>query len=156
MMESQASLDMIDGAVFSGRLAAAIDRHLDLETEERNRIRVAAQWYWRADSEPDRVQRYIAYWLCIEALELGQNDRLWKVKQAVASLLGVEKSEVSESVGRFYGVRSGLVHGSIREVDLEALERVRAVAVALLESHSLGALTPVTYDGLRWAVGLSY
>ena len=52
--------------------------------------------------------------------------------------------------------RGGLVHGAIREVDPEALERVRAVAVALLESHSLGALTPVTYDGLRWAVGLSY
>lgn len=151
-MESQARLDIIDGNTFNARLSAAIERHLGNEEGERNRVRVAAQWYWRAESEQDLVQRYISYWLCVEALELGQNDKLWKVKEALASLLGVEKADVSSAVGRIYGVRNGLVHGDMREVDVERVERVRAVAVALLESHSLGAVTVFTRAGLRWAL----
>ncbi len=151
-MESQARLEALDGNVFLGRVGEAIARHQDKSEEERNRIKISAQWYWRADAEPELVQRYIAYWLCIEALELGENANIAPVKDAVARLLGVERREVSDPLGRIYSVRNGLVHGSRREVGRESLERVRAVAVALLELHSLGSVSAASLAGLRWSM----
>lgn len=151
-MESQARLEMIDGNVFVERLSHAIAGQLELAPEARNRVKIAAPWYWRADSEPELSQRYIAYWLCVEALELGQNANIGPVLTRVAELLGVDRSMVKDSVGRMYGIRSGLVHGTIRDVAPEAVERVRSLAIALLESRSLKVVSGPRLEALRSAV----
>ncbi len=154
-MESQARLEVLNGHHFLRKLQAIIEDWSNRSDEMRARIRVASQWYWRADAEAELVQRYIAYWLCVEALELGENQNILPVKVAVASLLNVPRSQIADRVGRIYSIRNRLVHGVIREVDTEAVDRVRALAVALLEHHSLGAVSPARLQDLRAAVGLA-
>ncbi|WP_426561370.1 hypothetical protein ACPPVT_14395 [Angustibacter sp. McL0619] len=153
-MESQARLDFIDGQSVIDRLSPAMDAFLRMPEEMRNRIKVAAQWYWHADAEQELVQRYISYWLCVEALELGENANIGPVKVAVADLLGVERKIINQSVGRMYGIRNGLVHGSIREVARVAVEGVESLAVALLELRTLGHVSAARLAALRSAVGL--
>lgn len=153
-MESQARLEQIDGNKFVERLSEVVDGHLHRPDKIRNRIKIASQWYWRAEAEPERVQQYIGYWLCIEALELEENSNIAPIKNRVAELLKVARDTVSVPIGRIYSIRNRLVHGTAREVDVEHVERVRALAVALLEFHGLGLVTPGSGAGLRWAVGL--
>jgi len=105
-----------------------------------------------ADGQPDLVQRYVSYWLCIEALELGENANIKPLKRKVAQVLDVQMHVVSEAVGRMYGVRSGLVHGSIREVSQDAVGRVNALASALLEFRMLGAVSHRRLEALKGAV----
>jgi hypothetical protein len=151
-LESQARLEVADGHEFSRRLRGVVDGWMDRSDEIRARIRIASQWYWRADAEADSIQRYISYWLCVEALELGENQNILPVKDAVANLLGVPRREVADAVGRIYGIRNRLVHGLIREVDAESLGKLRTLAVALLEHHTLGVVSEERLEGLRAAV----
>jgi hypothetical protein len=152
-MESQARFEMVDGRAFCDHVWKAIERELDLDPVKQTRLRIASQWYWSADAEPDAVQRYISYWLCVEALEVkGKSTDIAPVKKSVAKLLGVDQSLVSDGVGRLYGIRGSLVHGSIRETPPGALDRVRALACALLEMHSLGVVTDARLESLRAAV----
>jgi hypothetical protein len=48
-MESQARFEIVDGQALASRLTEAIDRQLTLDTSARIRLRIACQWYWRAD-----------------------------------------------------------------------------------------------------------
>lgn len=153
-LESQAAMRHLDGQEFAEVVGNSIEAHLDRPERERNRLKIAAQWYWRADAEPERVQRYIAYWLCIEALELGENASIAPVKRAVAEILGVDQRLIGQAVGRMHGIRSGLVHGSIREVSSEAALNVERVAVALLERRALGRVSEERANALRLAMGL--
>jgi hypothetical protein len=70
----------------------------------------------------------------------------------VAELLGVDRSAVKASVGRMYGIRSDLVHGKIRDVAPEAVERVSSLAIAFLESRSLKVVSGPRLEALRSAV----
>lgn len=151
-VESQARLEVANGHAFSATLKGIINDWASKSDELRARIRIALQWYWRADAEVDPVQRYISYWLCVEALELGENQNILPVKDTVAGLLGVQRSDVGNAVGRIYGIRNRLVHGVMREVDGESLDRLRALAVALLEHHSLGAVSDERLSDLQAAV----
>ncbi len=148
-MESQARPEVLDANILGHRLKTAMEGHIEKSPEERSRIRVAAQWYWHADAEPDLAQRYVSYWLCIEALELGENANIKPLKRKVARVLGVEMSVVSEAVGRMYGLRNGLVHGAIREVENNAVDRVSALAAVLLERRTLGQVSAHRLDELR-------
>ncbi len=139
--ESQARQEHLDGRMFVERVGPAIDRLLQFNDEQRQRVRVASQWYWRAESEADNVIRFVGYWLVLEALELGEKANIGPLKSNIAKLLTVEKSAVTEQVGRLYGLRNKLLHGKQRVVTNEDVERVRALAVALLESHTLGKVS---------------
>ncbi|WP_435736179.1 hypothetical protein V5D56_15445 [Cellulosimicrobium sp. PMB13] len=154
-MESQARMEVLDGQRFIDLVGSAIEKRLELPAEERARLKVASQWYWRADSELDRVQKYIAYWLCIEALELGENANIKPVKLAVARILEIDHKAASAAVGEMYRIRNGLVHGVVRAVEKSALDRVEALAVVLLEEHSLGTVSDQRRDALRVAVELA-
>ena len=151
-LESQARLDQFDGGKFAASLGDAIERSIDQPPDQRRRRRVASLWYWRAEADPDPVQRYIAYWLVVEALELDENADIKPIKLAVGSLLDVEQSVVAEAIGRMYGKRSGLVHGKLREADADEVSNVRALARALLELHMIGSVGPEGLDALRSAV----
>jgi len=85
-------------------------------------------------------------------LELGENANIKPLKRKVAQVLDVQMHVVSEAVGRMYGVRSGLVHGSIREVSQDAVGRVNALASALLEFRMLGAVSHRRLEALKGAV----
>ena len=151
-LESQARLDQFDGAVFAATLGEAIERSIDQPADQRRRRRVASLWYWRAEADPDPVQRYIAYWLVVEALVLDENADIKPVKAAVRALLDLEPSKVAQAVGRMYGKRSGLVHGKVHEASAVEVADVRALARALLEYHSLGSVGEQRLDALRAAV----
>lgn len=153
-MESQARLEFLNGHEVGANIDQSLGRFVGLPDEERQRCRVAAQWYWRADSEVDPVQRYICYWLVVEALELGEKVNIYPVKAAVARILSVDLQKVSEGVGRVYGLRSKLVHGVLREVSDDASTTVRALAAALLEDHTLGRVSVQRVASLRAGVCL--
>ncbi len=126
-----------------------IEAYGDRDEQERNRIRIASQWYWRADRESDPVLKFIANWLAIEALELGENSNIAPIKRSIAGILAVNPSAIAEPIGRVYGLRNRLLHGTLRTVTKSELERVDAVTRALLEHHLLGYVTHDTLDLLR-------
>jgi hypothetical protein len=151
-MEFQARVDLLNAREIAGALNVVLELHAERDEQERARVRIASQWYWRADRDADPVLRFLGYWLCIEALELGDNAKIAPIKAAVAAIIGTTVSEVSEGVGRIYGLRGNIAHGKIRDVKPEEIERVRAVAEALLESKLLGMVTAPRCEALRNAV----
>jgi hypothetical protein len=152
-LESQANMQFIDGQAAVTFLSDILQRQTDRTEEQRRRTRIASQWYLRGSAEPDLSLSYIAYWLVLEALELKENANIAPLKKAVARLLQVQPQSISQQLGRLYATRSKLVHGSIRTVELEQLNDLRSVAVALLEWHSLGRLSSSNRSGLVSALG---
>lgn len=147
--EGQARLKHLDTRDFLAAITPVIEAYGDRDEQERNRIRIASQWYWRADRESDPVLKFIANWLAIEALELGENSNIAPIKRSIAGILAVNPSAIAEPIGRVYGLRNRLLHGTLRTVTKSELERVDAVTRALLEHHLLGYLTHDTLDLLR-------
>lgn len=147
-LEAQAELRYVDGEGAAAQIAAIFDANSARSEEDRARLRIAAQWYWRADAETDPVQAFIAHWLTIEALEM-TNANIAPVKSVVHHLLGSHQDTISVAVGRLYGLRSRLLHGKARSVSAEQLEVARAVALALLERRLLGILSAERLTALR-------
>lgn len=137
-LESQAKMKMISGHQLSDSLRTAIDRQLELGDESRASARVAAQWYWEAESQSDLGLSFASYWLVLEALELGQNANIRPLRVAFSAMLGCEENELRVPIGRLYGERSALLHGDVRAVDENQVARVRTLAAALLHKHLFG------------------
>lgn len=137
-LESQANMKMISGHQLSDSLRTAVDRQLELGDESRASARVAAQWYWEAESQSDPGLGFASYWLVLEALELGQNANIRPLRLAFSAMLGCNDDDLKEPLGRLYGERSGLLHGNVRVVDENQVVKVRALATALLHKHLFG------------------
>ncbi len=151
-LESQAQLEVVDGPEFMLQLSSAINRRQNLDDAARARTVIASEWYWQAEAEAEAVQRYIFYWLVVEALELKPNSTdIGPVKRRVAALLQVDRHLVSGSIGRMYGIRGKLVHGSMRNVNSEQVDRVKALAHSLLEWHTRGSISQKRLVALRLA-----
>lgn len=153
-LESQANMQMIPAQIGMGFLAEMLQRQLRRTDEQRRRTRIASQWYLRGSSEPDLTIRYISYWLVLEALELDENSNIAPLRTAIATLLGIEPTAIGDRLGRLYSRRSKLVHGAMREVTETEVADVRAIAVALLEWHSLARLSPANKQALTDALGI--
>lgn len=153
-LESQASLEPIDGNTFIQTVGEAVDRFGDLSDETRQRARIASQWYWQAEREPDNVLRFAGYWLVIEALELGENANISPVKNKVARILDAAKADVTEQVGQIYNKRNKLLHGKLRTATDEDVDRVRALATTLLEVHLFDEASTERLAELRQALNL--
>ncbi|WP_285102240.1 hypothetical protein [Promicromonospora sp. MEB111] len=151
-MEAQARLDQLDANGIVAALNSFLEIHASRDDEERARVRIAAQWYWRADRDADPTLRFLGYWLCVEALELGNAANIAPVKAAVAAAADATVAEITEGVGRMYGLRGNVAHGKVRDVKPEDIDRVRAIAEALLESNLLGTVTNPKRAALRKAV----
>lgn len=136
-IEMQAEMQLLDGHDLAHRIGLGADVARGRDEEGRNRIKVASQWYWRAESEPDPVQRYISYWLVVEALALGESADISPIKRAVEQISGQPRSVVGPAVGRLHGLRSRLIHGKERAVPDVAVQNVRVLASALLELRLL-------------------
>ena len=135
-LESQASMQMIPGQSGVTFLAGMLQRQVERSDEERRRTRIASQWYLRGGAEADLTIAYVAYWLVLEALELEENSNIAPLRAAIAQLLDVEPSSISDRLGRLYSTRSKLVHGALRSVTCRGgrctRDRRRAVGVAQL------------------------
>lgn len=137
-LESQAKMRTISGHQLVDALRSVVDRQLGLTEQSRASARVAAQWYWEAESQSDPGLGFASYWLVLEALELGENANIRPLRLAFSAMLGCNEDDVKEPLGRLYGERSGLLHGNIRAVDANEVAKVRVLAGALLHKHLLG------------------
>lgn len=139
-LESQANMKMLSGQQLSDSLRAAVDRQLGLADESRASLRVAAQWYWEAESQSDPGLAFASYWLVLEALELGQNANIRPLRVAFSAMLDFDENDIKVPIGRLYGQRSALLHGDVRAVDENQVARIRTLATALLHKHLFGAV----------------
>lgn len=151
-MEGQARLELLDASYVGKRVGEYLTRTLSLSDDDRGSLRIAAQWYWRADKDSDPVLAFLGYWLSVEALELGENASITPLKTSLAALLGVEQSRIAVGVNRMYQLRNKLAHGKLRQVDAERVGEVASLATALLESHALGTISPERLAELHRAV----
>lgn len=150
-LEAQAEFRFLGADAIVAQIGSIFDANQARSEEDRARLRIAAQWYWRADAEHDPVQGFIAYWLTIEALEMSTSD-IAPVKAAVDVLLGGDRVSTAAAVGRLFGLRSRLLHGKVGAVSSRQLHVVGAVARALLEVRLLGILSPKHRDALKKAI----
>lgn len=150
-LEAQAELRYVDGDTVADQIATMFDANSARSEEDRARLRIAAQWYWRADAEVDPVQEFIAHWLTIEALEMDSPD-IAPVKRVVHKQLGGDPAPIAVAVGRLHGLRSKLVHGKTRAVSSRQLTTIRAVSLALLERRLVGIMSTERRKALREAI----
>jgi hypothetical protein len=137
-VESQASLMRLESATVVDEVWPLIERQQDLPAEERRRLSLACQWYWRADAEPDRVTRYIDWWVIVECLEMPETTDLRPVRRRLAALFNTDEGRWGD-VGRLYQRRNNLVHGNNWEVPDQQLQQVELLARVLLTSRLLFA-----------------
>jgi hypothetical protein len=116
-----------------------IARQYDLPEEERRRLFLACQWYWRADAEPDRVTRYIDWWVIVECLDMPEPTNLRAIRRRLAALFNTDEGRWGD-VGRLYQRRNDLVHGNDWEVPDQQLQQVELLARVLLTSRLLFAV----------------
>jgi hypothetical protein len=131
--ELQLRPEILEAQVFVERMRRALEDNQSKTPEERRRFRLASQWYWLADAEPDPVNRFVQLWLVIESLEM-QTTNVAPVKRRLASLLG-NNTDPGPFVGRLYGLRSALVHGNSDEVTTEQVHQVELLARSLLKAR---------------------
>lgn len=131
--ELQIRPEIIESQAFVGRMRRALEDNQSKTPEERRRFRLASQWYWLADAEPDPVNRFVQFWLVIESLEM-HTTNIAPVKTRLTTLLG-SNTDAGPFVGRLYGVRSALVHGNSDDVTNEQIQQVELVARSLLKAR---------------------
>jgi hypothetical protein len=138
-VESQAALVRLEPATVVDEVFPLIEREQDLPEEEHRRLGLACQWYWRADAEPDRVTRYINWWIIVECLDMRKENDLAAVRRRLSRLFGLDGGRWGD-VGRLYRLRSNLVHGNDWEVPDQQLQQVELLARVLLTSRLLFAV----------------
>jgi hypothetical protein len=151
-LESQARPNLLPAQDVWAALDPKLDAYLDLDDSSRQRLKIAGQWYWIAEAQADPVMSFISYWLVLESLELGENANIAPLRRRLATLIGVDEKLVKEPIGRLNGIRSGLIHGSMRSVSDHQLERVRVLATSILRHRTLGDLEAEDVERLRRAL----
>jgi hypothetical protein len=147
--EGQAQIAAASTSELQDALDVALIINREHTEDERERLRIAAQWYWRADREQDHVMKFLTYWLCIEAVALENGaHKIGPVKTMVAAILDTKETAI-DGIGRIYNVRGEIAHGHSRAVSSEALAGVRAIAEAVLSRGLLGRVSSERVDALR-------
>jgi hypothetical protein len=123
--------------------------------EDRERLSLACDWYWRSTETADLVTEYLELWFVVEALAMPDTTDVRPVRERLAAAFGGNQSDWSELVGRHCGRRSNLVHGQARrEVNETDVEGLRDLVQALLELE-FGIENDERANRLRSAVGVS-
>lgn len=123
--------------------------------EDRERISLACDWYWRSTQTSDLVTEYIELWFVVEAVAMPDTTDIRPVRERLAAAFGGEQRDWAELVGRHYGRRSKLVHAETRrEVDEAAVEGLRDLTQALLELE-FGIANQPRATRLRGLAGVS-
>ena len=152
-VESEVGIAVLPGNAFQDAVGDIFKRQRARTPEDRGRLRVAAQWYWRAVAEPEPAQEFVCHWLSLEALECSSSD-IRPIQDAVAGVLSDFGARVRGDVGRLYGARCRILHGKALDIETSLLDRMRATAVALLDLRTFGAVAPARLEALRAAYGL--
>lgn len=147
--EGQATVGVVSASDLRDALDVAFTTNRKYSEPERERLRIAAQWYWRADREQDRVMKFLSYWLCVEAVALEDGGhKIGPVKTMVAAILDTAENAIG-GIGRIYNVRGKIAHGHSRAVTGEALAGAKAIAEALLSRRLLGCVSRQRVAALR-------
>lgn len=135
--ESQARLRHVQAQETADLLAPLIEQHQQLAPEQRRRLTLASQWYWRADADTDPTTRYVAWWLVVESLEMVNTTDIRPIRDRLATLTRTSSDAWREPIGRLFGLRSRLVHGETEGAPAEAMRLVELVARTLLYAQLL-------------------
>jgi hypothetical protein len=135
--ESQAQFRHVQAQETADLIGPLIERHQDLDPEQRRRLTLASQWYWRADADIDTTTRFIAWWLVVESLEMVETTDIRPVRERLGELTGVPQDDWREPLGRLFGLRSRLVHGEADTVPANAAALVELIAKTLLTARLL-------------------
>lgn len=152
--ESQARLRHAQAQETADLLTPLIERHQDLDPEQRRRLALASQWYWRADADTDPTTRYVAWWLVVESLEMVKTTDIRPVRERLADLTGTSSDAWREPIGRLFGLRSKLVHGESEGAPPGATTLVELVARTLLCARLLHRVPPETEAALLTSSGV--
>lgn len=132
--ENQATWISMDGREIATEIESMLDANDAADDKDRNRRTFAAQWYWRAESEPDPVSQFVYWWLMIEALAM-DSTHIGPVHKVVARLTESDEAGWKAPVGRLYGIRSKLVHGNDDKVPTWAATLAQTIARVLYSEH---------------------
>lgn len=152
--ESQARFRHVQAQEAADLLGPLIERHQDLDPEQRRRLTLASQWYWRAEADTDSTTRFIAWWLVVESLEMVKTTDIRPVRQRLEELTGVSQDDWRESLGRLFGLRSRLLHGEADRVPAKAGALVELIAKTLLTARLLDRVPTTLEVDLLAASGL--
>jgi len=128
---------------------------LERSIEDRERLSLACDWYWRSTQTADPVAEYLELWFVVEAVAMPNTTNVRPVRDRLAAAFGGSADDWRDTVGEHLGRRSKLVHGQQqREVNEEAVERLRDLVQALLEVE-FGLVNPERADRLRERAGVA-
>lgn len=135
------NLDLLDAKYLSENLGGFGRNHKlysSYDANQRRAIGAAARRYFKADREPDTLDRYIDYWIVCEFLERKgvwpKGGLLHRVATDLSDYTGINKQAIEKKIRDLYRVRGNLVHNAQKEnPDFENnLLLVRVVARSLL------------------------
>jgi hypothetical protein len=119
-----------------------VDAHQQRADQDRDRIRLACDWYWTAPTSDDPITEYLHLWFVVEALCMPDTTNIRPVNERLASILGGAATAWNPVVGRHFGRRSKLVHGEEqRLVAKEHIDELRMIVEVLLAAE-LGVDAP--------------
>lgn len=147
--ETQATFKSINGNEMIKDLQRLLNRRMDFGERMLRRIKLASQWYWMADAEPDQVMRFTYWRLTIEALEMVDTTNIAPVRDRLAELCGNSSNDWVRVVGPLYGVRSVLLHGNSRDVTEQSIKTAEIIARILLHSRLLDEIPADLTDKVR-------
>jgi hypothetical protein len=102
--------------------------------DDRERLSLACDWYWRSTQTADLVTEYLELWFVVEAVAMPDTTNIRPVREQLAAAFGGGQSDWEEVVGRHFGRRSRLVHSQVRrEIEEADVEGLRELVQALLE-----------------------
>ncbi len=152
--ESQSELAVVTDARFKEWTRHPLQTLIDRAPEDRERISLACDWYWRSTEMDDSVTEYLELWFVVEVLAMPNTTDIRPVRDQLAKAYGGDQSQWRELVGRHFGRRSSLVHGEgRREVDESHLAELRDLVQALLE-FEFGIPNPERAARLRESAGI--
>jgi len=133
--ESQLNLQSIENEIVYPLIIIALTKSQTLSEEDKARLRLASQWYWKADGETDLVSSFIDLWIAVEALEMPNTTNISPVKKRLSELTHTPIDIWQQPVGRLFGIRGDLVHGNILEVSKEYHNLLQLILQVLLEGR---------------------
>lgn len=112
------------------------------------RLLNAIEWIGKAKHEIEKEKAFILYFFSIESLLNFTDNGLvtpsltHQMKEYTAFILGknkAERIEIDKNFSNLYGIRSSIVHGTLKEITKYEMEDVRDIAerLVILESYLL-------------------
>jgi hypothetical protein len=135
ILESTKPIQKIPITELRDRLSAAISFQEDLTDDDLRRLKLAAEWYWKSDHEPDPVNQFIQLWISIEATEMPDSTNITPVKNRLATITETDYALWDSPVGRLCGLRGRLVHGNAHAVRPMQLRAMKIICLTLLEAR---------------------